>query len=274
MAATYKIIHEAVLWPQDIEYDVIPGKKTYPREIKELITAAWNMARLDPELNLFNGKVIAYLGSEPQIMPDGSTKLRLTVQETDYKSFFGTNVKNAHQIYENEHLANALAVCAVVETLDATIIIGNRSKSVAEGSELWHVPGGTIEIPKLADVDTAILLKLGLPQQIKSALNPFYTMIKELSEELNIGIDDYLSLVCLGLGENLEMKKPEFLCHFRLRLSAAEVQERLADAVDAAEHSQILFVPIEDCRDFVHTHPFTPIGTAAIELYLKTLGFA
>ncbi|PKN78331.1 MAG: hypothetical protein CVU48_08625 [Candidatus Cloacimonetes bacterium HGW-Cloacimonetes-1] len=272
MPASYRIIYETLLSPQDIEFELIPNKKTYPREIKELISAAWNMAKLDPELNLFNGKVLAYLGSTPQMMPEGTTKLRLQVQETDYKSFFGTNVKNAHQIYESEQLANALAVCAVVETLDATIVIGNRSKAVAEGSELWHVPGGTIEIPKLADVDAEILHKLGLPHCIKSAFNPFYVMIKELSEELNIGLDDYLSLACLGLGENLEMKKPEFLCHFRLRLTAAEVRSRMVDAIDAAEHSQILFVPIEDCQDFVQTHPFTPIGTAAIELYMNTLG--
>ena len=272
MPRAYRIIHELALRPQDINFQVTRGKKQYPPEIKELITAAWKVAKTNPELQLFNGCVAAYLDSTVVSQPDSAMGLQLTVQETDYKSFYGTNVKNVHQIYDDNHLARALAVCAVVETIDATVIIGNRSKTVAEGSELWHVPGGTIEYPKLSAVDTDILHRLGLPHTLEAALNPFYTMLKELTEELNIGINDYLSLVCLGLGENLEMKKPEFLCHFRLRLSAAEVRSRLAAAPDAGEHSEILFVPLEECSDFVRTHPFAPIGQAAIELYIKTLG--
>ncbi len=258
----YTIHHQGVYTADQIEIEILPGKKQYPLQIRELISAAWQNARLQPDLHIYNGKVAALCGYHT----DGDS-LRVSVQETDYKSFYGTNVKNVHQIQDKEHLANAVAACAVVETTDATILVGKRGSRMAEGRELWHIPGGTLEFPKSLKIQTELIKCLGLPLHKSSALNPVLTMVRELKEEFNLSPGDIPHRLCLGLGENLQMKKPEFLCYFRLNLSSMEVKSKMASASDADEHSQISFVPVEEILDFAEVYPFAPIGKAALRVY-------
>jgi 8-oxo-dGTP pyrophosphatase MutT (NUDIX family) len=258
----YAIHHQGAYTADQIVIEILTGKKQYPSQIRELISAAWQNARLQPDLHIFNGKVASLCGYET-----GENTLRVSVQETDYKSFYGTNVKNVHQIHHPEHLANAVAACAVVETTDATILVGKRGSQMAEGSELWHIPGGTLEFPKSLKTQKELIRSLGLPLHKSSALNPVLTMVRELKEEFNLSPEDIPHRLCLGLGENLQMKKPEFLCYFRLNLSSIEVKSRMATAIDADEHSQISFVPVEEILDFTTMYPFAPIGKAAIQVY-------
>ncbi len=258
----YKIHHRGVYRAEQICFELLPGKKAYPAQIKELIAAAWQHARTQADLHIFNGRVAALHGYS--ICGD---TMQITVQETDYKSFYGTNVKNSHQILESSHLANALAACAVVETTDATILVGKRNSHMAEGQELWHIPGGTLEFPKDYKRQKDLISELGLPFTKASVLNPVLTMVRELYEEFNLTPDCIPHRLCLGLGENLEMKKPEFLCYFKLNISSQQVKARMASAADADEHSEISFVPIEEIFEFSALHPFAPIGKAAIQVF-------
>ncbi len=258
----YLIHHRGVYTSNQISFQILPGKKQYPQQIKELIHAAWKNATSNPGIHIYNGKV-AGLHS----FAATQDSLHLVVQETDYKSFYGTNVKNAHQIWQHQDRANALAACAVVETTDATIIVGKRNSTMAEGSGLWHIPGGTLEFSKSAGALRSLMQELGLPLCPESALNPILTMMRELKEEFNIEMGEIPFRLCLGLGENLLMKKPEFLCYFRLSLSSTEVRERVKEARDANEHSKISFVPQEEILDYCAAYPFAPIGKAAITRY-------
>lgn len=264
--ADYKILSKHIWQEQQIKMQILPGKKQYPPQIKDLIDVAWKNAKIDPTLHIFNGKVASLHGYELS-----GDDLIVKVQETDYKSFYGTNVKNVHQIFDPDHLANALAACVVAETTDATIIVGKRSSSMAEGKELWHIPGGTLEIPSLLHPLKPLMQTLKLPITRSSALHPILTMVRELKEEFNLDPQHIPFRLCLGIGENLQMRKPEFLCYFRLSLSSLEVKAKMSEARDADEHSQISFVPLEEIRDFCYTYPFAPIGKAAIQVYLDAL---
>ncbi len=242
----YKIIYTGCFTEQDFHLEAVPGKRTYKSTTRKLINLSWQEARLDPALNIFNGPVVSLLSIllTRNHLTDRENFF-LKVQMTDYKSFYGTNVRNSLTLPKTE-LANALAVCAVVETKDGTIFTGKRNQNLAETSGYWHVPGGTFD--RIA--------------------NPLQIMKTELFEELNIAESDISQALCLGFAENLIMKKPEFLCYFHLNQTEAQLIEKMVLAPDKDEHTEIAFVPLEELADFVEIHPFAPIGKAAVKLYL------
>jgi len=243
----YSIIHTGLFQEEDFHFEVEPGIRKYEHATVKMIQEAWQEAKLNPDLTLFNGKVISLLSVFMTANTyTGRNNLFLKVQETDYKSFYGTNVCNPTRLSKTE-LASALAVCAVVETNDGMVFVGKRSDKLAETSGLWHVPGGTFN----------------------EVTDPISLMRKELKEELNIIAYDIQFGICLGFGENLLMKKPEFLCHFHLKLSSKELSHKMYDAPDTNEHTEFVFVPMEELQVFTEIHPFAPIGKAAVQLYLE-----
>jgi 8-oxo-dGTP pyrophosphatase MutT (NUDIX family) len=245
-ASEYRIIYTGVFTEEDFRYEVLPGKRKYKPETRQLIKQSWQEARLNPGLNLFNGPVVSLISAGMTANPEtGRNRLYLKVQATDYKSFYGTNVCNPNAIPKAE-LANPLAVCAVVETTDGTVFVGRRSEKLAETSGLWHVPGGTLSKP----------------------VSPLAVMRKELAEELNLADEDIQTALCLGFAENLLMKKPEFLCYFHLNISERQLNAKLEHAPDADEHEETAFVPLEELESFIDVHPFAPIGRACMKLYL------
>jgi len=242
----YQIRYSGVFTEADFQYEVLKGKRSYKTSTRKLINEAWQEAKFNPNLDIFNGQVLSLISVlMTENKESGRDQLYLKVQETDYKSFFGTNISNPRAIPKPE-LANALAACAVVETVEGTVFAGLRNERLAETSGVWHVPGGTFS----------------------EAINPIDFMKKELTEELNITDDDIQSAVCLGMGENLITKKPEFLCYFHLTLTEWQLSDKLLDAVDKDEHTEFVFIPMEELLDFIEIHSFAPIGKAAISVYL------
>lgn len=245
-ATDYQIMYTGVFTEADFHFDILPGKRSYKAATRKLINEAWQEAKLNPNLDIFNGKVLSLISAVMTSNHEtGRNQFFLKVQETDYKSFYGTNVCNTRAIPKPD-LANALAACAIVETVEGTVFAGLRSESLAETSGVWHVPGGTFMEP----------------------INPIDLMKKEMAEELNIDESDIQSALCLGMAENLIMKKPEFLCYFHMNLSEWELSDKLLDAPDKDEHSEFVFVPMEELQDFIEVHCFAPIGKAAVKLYI------
>jgi len=242
----YRIIYRNLFSGDDFHFEVVPGKRKYKASTRQLINEAWQDAKLNPDLDIFNGQIISlhsiFMKNDTRT---GRNALFLKVQATDYKSFYGTNVCNPNRLPKTE-LANALSVCAVVETSEGTVFTGRRNEKLAETSGVWHVPGGTFN----------------------AVQNPLDIMLKELSEELNIAPEDIQYSICLGFGENLLMKKPEFLCYYHLKLSEQELIAKMEFASDKDEHTEYAFVPMEELENFISIHPFAPIGKAAVELYL------
>lgn len=243
----YQIIYKGVFTEADFSFDVIPGKRKYQDATRKLINEAWQDARLNPNLDIYNGKVISLITiAMTNNHATGRDHIYLKVQATDYKSFYGTNVCNPRIISKPE-LSNVLATCAVVETVEGSVFVGKRNEKLAETSGVWHVPGGTFNV----------------------VINPIALMKNELSEELNVADNDIQYAVCLGFGENLVMKKPEFLCYFHLNLTEQQLSDKLINAKDLDEHTEYVFVPMEELEDFIEIHPFAPIGKACVRRYLE-----
>jgi len=265
MKRDYRILCENTYLPHQIELELIEGQKVYPKGIQRRIDKAWTEALKDSSKRLFNGRVAGL-----QSWQANPQKLSIQVIETDYKSFYGTNVINGNVLSDAKDRADALAVCAVVQTLDACIIVGKRNTALAEGSGFWHVPGGTLEFPTADKTSDRYTRFLGLPDCRASLLNPLATMLRELHEEFNLEPEMFGSCYCLGMGENLLMRKPEFLCHFNIKLNSWQIEQLRQAAPDADEHSEVCYVPLEEIMDFIHEVAFAPIGKAAIELFLQS----
>jgi ADP-ribose pyrophosphatase YjhB (NUDIX family) len=219
-------------------------KKIYPPSVQDLIDSEWNKIIENEDIFIFNGAVscldrFAFV----------ENKLHIYYYESDYKSYYGTNIKNSKILNDKSELANTLAVCTVVETSDKMIIVGKRGKHLAEGTSLWHVPGGTLEYYS------------------DRVNHPFQVMKKELLEELNL--TEITSMICLGFGENITFKKPEFLLYTTTKLTSEEIKATLEKASDYNEHSEIRFIPRDLIKDFITNKNFTEIGTASIQLYLQ-----
>ena len=246
-----------------ISLQIDPEPRIYDEPTRKLIDEAWENARLNPNLNLFNGNVLTLRSA---VKEDKLLDVRLGV--TDYKSFYGTNVRNFHRLPKDQ-LANAIAVCGTVLSSDQTVIMCNRSRKVAEGQEEWHVIGGTMEIslPRYAQILQDVCDDA--QSVVTQVFGPFKRMQKELEEELALTSDDIEVMVCTGVGKNLKIGKPEFLMTVMTRLDSGQLVDNAQRAVDRDEHTEILAVPVEEIPNFCSAFPVAPIGKASL---LATFG--
>lgn len=241
----YEILFSGNLKENQIVLHDIRQKKEFSPKVQELIEGEWEAVLLNKEIFIFNGAVSSLDHFEYR-----DSVLHIYYCESDYKAYYGTNIKNSNTLSEQKDLAYALAVCTIVESSDGKIIVGKRGGHLAEGRAFWHVPGGTLEY---------------YPDRVN---HPFEVMKRELVEELNLS--DISSMICLGLGENRTLAKPEFLLYTKTDLTSKQIEENMSEAVDFNEHSEIKFIPKENILDFVEEVNFTEIGRAVVELYLKS----
>ena len=242
--------------PLDVVIDAIPKKKEYAKTTQKMIDAAWKQAQQNPDLKLTNNLVFSYLGY--------TTKggcLIVKTPMTDFKSFYGTNVCN-HATLTAPELANALAVCTVVISKDNAILLGKRSSSVAESQQMWHVIGGTMDLNRHTYHDNAQRPNFG--SRIAIDTSPYSHIMKELKEELGLTPRQVDHSICLGLGMNLLIGKPEMLYITRVKLTAKQLRNCATHAILQGEHSALLTIALEDIPQFIADNPVAPIGKAAL----------
>ncbi|HOD53095.1 MAG TPA: NUDIX hydrolase [Candidatus Cloacimonadota bacterium] len=240
MTKQFQIIHKGIWHRYHIVLNVIPEIRVFPDWIKQMIEDNWQKVKQENPL-IYNG--IGYSLIQSDVKYD---KLVCKVQSCSYKDFLGTNVKNIHQINDHSLLANSLAACVVIKTADNCIVVGKRSRYLAEGVNEWHVIGGTLE-----SMD-------GNPE------DPFDLIYKEIEEELGIKDNFIQNLHCTGLGLALHNYKPEFLMYCNTILNNREVTDLYHSASHQFEHDCLDFIPIEKMMDFIRNNKFSPIGLAAI----------
>ncbi len=223
-----------------IEVSVKPGKRSYRPAIEQQIEREWEKATA-ANPGLYNGIAFSLLACSVE----GGT-LHLTLHETDYKSFIGTNATHAQELTDPNDRADIMAACCVCVTSDNKIILGKRSAQQAQGAGLWHVIGGNMDI-----------------------IDPYQLMRREIVEETGIDDDHILSIRCVTLGVCNRGKKPELIFQARLDCDEQCVRTRLSHAFDADEHTEIRFVPVQDLKRFIEENMMVPVGRAAIEEYLR-----
>ncbi|MCD4829993.1 MAG: NUDIX domain-containing protein [Candidatus Cloacimonetes bacterium] len=248
MPIDFSLLHTGPFAPEQIRLCLAPGLRIYPSAITRLIEAAWEAARRQSGIKLWDGPAYSLLGSRVE-----NGALLCQVQQTTYKAFFGANVCHCDDIEDKSLLANSLACCCVCETTDDHVLLGLRSQSVAEDRGIWHIPGGNLD--DIAAGDAA----------------PFEQVRREVEEEAHVSAEHIAALTCLGMGRSLRTWKPEFLFHARLTLNAEQLRTRLAHAQDAGEHTEWRLVPSSGVAGFTDTHTVSPIGLAALALWRQLI---
>lgn len=233
---------------EQIVFYVLPGLKKYSEALQTLIHSTWEEALNNKKQLLYDGECYALINMTLQ-----GNQLICQVQQTTYRSFFGTNVKNRYMIEALDSMANCMAACIVMETTDQKIVIGKRASHMAEGKEEWHIIGGTLE-----GTD-------GVPE------HPFDLILKEMEEEAAVFYDDLTDFFCMGTGLSLYNNKPEFLFYAKLKMSSSEFIEKSKTASHLDEHDELICLDRDRLPEFIRDYNVAAIGKAAIDLYTKFL---
>lgn len=241
----YQTLFKGKFLKEQIVLHQIFEEKTYPDYLNKLINSTWE-TEIKENNYLYNGDCYSLLNVE-----QSKGAIICQVQKTNYKSLFGTNIKNIALINNKEEMANALAACVVIETSDNLIIVGRRNAKMAEFVSLWHVIGGTLE--SYGEV----------PE------HPFDLIIKEIKEELAVPESAISDLYCMGMAVPECNNKPEFLFYCKIIQSSEQVKLSYQSAKDKYEHEEICFIKLTDFYDFVKDKCFSPVGRAAIEFKLS-----
>ena len=151
-------------------------------------------------------------------------ELHLELSGTDYKTLLFSNEFTVNILagHSEQMLARALGVSAVVKSSDNQIILMQRSALVGEYPNCFDLFGGHIDADLLQD-----------PNAVFSAIE------RELAEEAALAKSDY-DLLCFGLIEAVDHRKPELLFIADCLLSATAIVERAGTAVDRREYQKLL----------------------------------
>lgn len=222
-----------------VEYDPTP-RPTTP-VLEELIAIEWErQTKLAVELNrlLFNGSLLRYVshvvastaGNETEKAADSI--FHLTVGPTCYRDFVGTNLFNNNRIDEFgwDHFANPIGTTATLITQDGMLFYGRRSSRVSYHADHVHTFGGALE---------------ERDRSPDGRVDPFGSVSRELTEELNLAPNELHELCCVGLLRDTEIRQPEMLFEATLTLTSEQLQQRWREAEAQDEHEELVMLQNE-----------------------------
>lgn len=182
--------------------------------------------------------------------------LTLSVGRTSFREFVGTNLYNAHlaTTFGADCFANPLGTSATIITRDGFLLFGRRSTRVAFHAGYLHTFGGTLEA---ADRTPG------------GSYDVFQAIRRELREELQLGPEQIVDLICIGLVRDHQILQPELLFTVHLNLTRNDLSERIGSDADD-EHTGF-----EACHDdpdavipFINrADPIAPVAVAALMLH-------
>jgi hypothetical protein len=141
----------------------------------------------------------------------------MTLSQTGYKTFWGTHLCNRElkDTHGRGIIANSLGMSPSLETSDGYLLLGRRNDRVAYYPSRVHPFAGCTEPP----TDCA-------------PLDLFKEIRRELTEELNLTLEDVPELRCAGLVEDVSIFQPEIMFRAKSRLTRAQIES----ALDRTEH--------------------------------------
>ncbi|MBK8269191.1 MAG: hypothetical protein IPK83_13140 [Planctomycetes bacterium] len=198
--------------------------------LDELIAAEWDRRLSEAKRTnglLFNGPMLRYVAHEVRSSAAEPDRLHLTVGPTCYRDFVGTNLFNHHRMAEFgwHTFANPIGTTATLITSDNIICYGVRSASVAYHASHVHTFGGSFEQRDCRP---------------DGRVDPFASLMRELTEELNLQARDLHNLHCVGLIRDKEIHQPEMLFEANVGLSSQELLARWESAEAKDEHAGLV----------------------------------
>lgn len=216
-----------------------------PPDVAAMIESAWTDAMARPGVHLFDGPMCRL--ESWSASPD---RLELTLSETTYKRFLGTNLAHPELAdrYGRATLANPVGVSPALRTADGFLMMGRRNASVAYYPDRIHPFAGALDP---ADAD------------------PFAAVRRELHEELALTEADVRDVRCTGIAEDLSIRQPELIFLARTTRTRARVEA----ALDRTEHHDTWATraDLTSIAAALAGPPagFTPVAVASLLLYAR-----
>lgn len=216
-----------------------------PPEVAALIDSAWAAALARPGVHLFDGPMCRL--ESWSAAPDC---LALTLSETTYKRFLGTNLTHPELAdrYGRQILANPVGVSPALLTADGFLMMGRRNASVAYYPNRIHPFAGALDP---ADVD------------------PFAAVRRELNEELALTDADVPDIRCTGIAEDLSIRQPELIFLARTTRTRGQIEA----ALDGTEHHGSCALAADErsveaaLKRDQGDHGLTPVAVASLLLW-------
>jgi 8-oxo-dGTP pyrophosphatase MutT (NUDIX family) len=224
-------------------------------DIEHEIARAWRERCSTAERDgrpLFNGELVRVAGHAAS---RGS--LRLTLGQTCFRDFVGTNMRQASggPKLEASQLANPLGVSAVVITQDGFLAFGRRRDDVAFHGGYLHTFGGLVE-PSDRRSDGGVDI-LG-------------AVLRELREEASIERSEIRDAWITGLVRDRALRQPELLFDVSVAVKRSELVARFDAGAAGQEHLAIEFVhdePESIVPFLERAAPVAPVAAAALLLH-------
>ncbi|HEX3357421.1 MAG TPA: hypothetical protein VHS31_10660 [Tepidisphaeraceae bacterium] len=169
-----------------------------------MIESAWQRGKARLGEHLFDGPMCRMEGWRAR-----GDALELTLSETSYRIFYGTNLMNAEAMaqYGCEVMANPVGVSTALLTSDGYLLFGRRNATVAYHPNRVHPFAGTLE-PRDGD-------------------DCFSAVERELQEELKLSAAEIESLRCIGIIEDEAIKHPELIFQAKVRSTRQQIESQL-----------------------------------------------
>lgn len=191
-------------------------------------------------------------------------RFELRLSRTGYRDLLFSNASTVEIIkdFGEQALARALGISVVIETADGFLPLMKRSASLGEGAGLIDIFGGHVHPDE---------------HRRNNVPDVFYAIADEMNTELAIRSEECNEIVCIGLLENWQARKPELVFETKLSLTISELRFRASHAKERAEYVEILKVPAPPpaVRRFLTqnaTH-FSPVGYGCLELFGRRRGW-
>ena len=207
-----------------------------------MIDSAWSSALARFGVHLFDGpmcRLESWSASED--------RLALTLSDTTYKRFLGTNLTHPHLAdrHGRQVLANPVGVSPALLTADNFLMMGRRNGSVAYYPHRIHPFAGALDP---ADTD------------------PFAAVRRELHEELSLTDADLSDIRCTGIAEDLSIRQPELI----FLATTPRTRAQIESALDPTEHHDTWSTPADPATVTAALEApadFTAVAIASLLLY-------
>jgi hypothetical protein len=224
----------------------LPGRFALPDAIARASAAGFEALRRGSGGRLHDGPVVRLCGVAP-----GGDGWSLAWQEAGYFDYARSNLMMDRREGEaslrdlvhadgalpepgRSHLADAVGLALLLVTVDGLLVVQRRSRGVSVWPETWGPSAAGMATPE--DFEDAPTL---------AALWP----LREAAEELGLDAGLLRATPVRFLGLTRELARggaPEMLFAVRLPVDRQAVLRALEHAPDAAEHSELLFLPLDD----------------------------
>jgi 8-oxo-dGTP pyrophosphatase MutT (NUDIX family) len=238
-------LHAAGHWSPD-RIRITRGPSTWRTnaDVDAAIGRAWDEATSRPNVQLFDGPMCRLESWEAR-----SDLLHLTLSDTTYRTFLGTNLAHPELAdrYGQQILANPVGVSPALWTADDFLLMGRRNDTVAYYPNRIHPFAGALD-PTDAD--------------------PFAAVRRELHEELRLTVADVPEVHLTGIAEDRSIRQPELIFLARTMRTRGQIES----ALDPAEHHGTWAIAatadgVAGTLASADRESFTPVALAALLLF-------